>query len=187
MALVPNQSGVIGQPSADHAGPGPRIMAADDLTGEKVVSPKGAKLGEITHIMLDVATGTIAYAVLSFGGVFGVGDKLFAVPWQSLALDVDDKWFVLNLEPEQLKNAPGFDKDHWPSMAAVSEVAPNDEVCESRETACEDAVHPAVITAVNAAAMERTSVSEYLRAAWRWRISIICDVVVLGLPYDTSF
>lgn len=111
-----NRGGIIGT-SAQHEGPGPRIMAADTLRGEKVVNSQGETLGEITHIMLDVRAGTIAYAVLAFGGFLGMGDKLFAVPWHALALDVDDKWFVLNVDKERLGKAPGFDKDHWPAMA----------------------------------------------------------------------
>lgn len=111
-----NRNGIIGHAEAP-AGPGPYIMAADTLSGEKVVNQAGDSLGEITHIMLDVTQGTIAYAVLSFGGVFGLGDRLFAVPWHSLALDVDNKWFVLNVEKERLRDAPGFDKKHWPAMA----------------------------------------------------------------------
>jgi len=87
------------------------------LTGEKVVNEAGDHLGEIKHIMLDIKAGTIAYAVLSFGGFLGIGDKLFAVPWHALALGVANKWFVLNMDKTRLKGAPGFDKDHWPSMA----------------------------------------------------------------------
>jgi sporulation protein YlmC with PRC-barrel domain len=116
MAEQLTQPGIVGTPSSD-GGPGPQIMAADSLTGEKVVNERGEKLGTITHIMLDVTQGTIAYAVLSFGGILGLGDKLFAVPWRALALDVENKWFVLNIETERLRNAPGFDKHHWPSMA----------------------------------------------------------------------
>lgn len=116
MPELPNESGMLGEPSKG-GGPGPRIMAADSLTGEKVVNQKGDTLGHITHIMLDIVAGTIAYAVLSFGGVLGMGDKLFAVPWKSLALDVDNKWFVLNIDAERLRGAPGFDKKHWPAMA----------------------------------------------------------------------
>lgn len=111
-----SRPGIVGTPS-HRDGPGPQIMAADSLTGEKVVNQRGDKLGTITHIMLDVTQGTIAYAVLSFGGIIGVGDKLFAVPWSSLALDVENKWFVLNVDTERLRDAPGFDTHHWPSMA----------------------------------------------------------------------
>lgn len=99
------------------SGPGPEVMAASTLKGEKVVNLHSENLGEIEDIMLDVPSGRIAYAVLSFGGVMGVGDKLFAIPWDMLTLDTNRKCFVLNIDKEQLKNAPGFDKDHWPSMA----------------------------------------------------------------------
>jgi len=111
-----NRNGVIGtrEPSE---GPGPHIMAADTLTGEKVVNEAGDSLGEITHIMLNIGEGTISYAVLSFGGLLGIHDKLFAVPWHALALDIDNKWFVLNVEKDKLRDAPGFDKNHWPTMA----------------------------------------------------------------------
>jgi len=98
-------------------GPGPDVMAASTLEGDTVVNAAGEKLGEITDIMLDVPSGRIAYAVLSFGGFLGLGDKLFAVPWQALTLDADRKRFILDVDRELLKNAPGFDKDSWPSMA----------------------------------------------------------------------
>ena len=101
----------------DNEGPGPRIMAADTLEGDDVVNAQGEDLGEIKEIMIDVPSGRVAYAVLSFGGVLGLGDKLFAIPWQALQLDPENHRFVLDVDKERLKNAPGFDKDHWPSMA----------------------------------------------------------------------
>jgi hypothetical protein len=64
--------------------------------------------------MIDIVTGRVAYAVLSFGGVLGVGDKLFAVPWSSLQLDTEQKCFLLDADKERLKEAPGFDKKNWP-------------------------------------------------------------------------
>lgn len=103
--------------SGNLSGPGPEVMAADTLQGDKVVNLQGEDLGEIEHIMLDVPSGRIAYAVLSFGGVMGIGDKLFAIPWEALTLDADRHCFVLDIDQERLRNAPGFDKDHWPSMA----------------------------------------------------------------------
>ena len=47
----------------------------------------------------------------------GAGDKLFAVPWSALTLDTDNKCFLLQVDKDRLKDAPGFDKDRWPSMA----------------------------------------------------------------------
>jgi sporulation protein YlmC with PRC-barrel domain len=98
-------------------GPGPYVMAADTLEGDDVVNAQGEDLGVIKSIMIDVPSGRVAYAVLSSGGFLGIGDKLFAIPWNALTLDADNKCFVLNIDKERLKNAPGFDKDHWSSMA----------------------------------------------------------------------
>jgi len=98
-------------------GPGPDIMDAATLKGDDVVNSAGDDLGSIEAIMLDVASGRVAYAVLSFGGVLGMGDKLFAIPWSALTLDTREKRFILDVPKERLEAAPGFDKDHWPSMA----------------------------------------------------------------------
>ncbi len=104
----------------DHSGPGPDVMAAETLQGDDVINLQGDKLGSIEDIMLDVRSGRVAYAVLSFGGLLGMGDKLFAIPWGALTLDADRKCFVLDIPKDRLQNAPGFDKDHWPSMADQS-------------------------------------------------------------------
>jgi sporulation protein YlmC with PRC-barrel domain len=100
----------------DTSGPGPEIMAADTLEGDKVVNARGEHLGSLEDIMIDVQRGTVAYAVMSCGGFLGLGDKLFAVPWGALTLDADRHCFVLDVEQKELEGAPGFDKDHWPSM-----------------------------------------------------------------------
>jgi sporulation protein YlmC with PRC-barrel domain len=99
------------------SGPGPKVMAADTLTGDDVYNDADQKLGEITDIMIDVPTGRVAYAVMSVGGVLGIGSKLLAIPWSALRLDTDRKCFRLNATLERVENAPGFDKDHWPEMA----------------------------------------------------------------------
>ena len=98
-------------------GPGPQIMDAKTLTGDTVVNGAGENLGKIEAIMLDVASGRIAYAVLSFGGFLGMGTKLFALPWSALTLDAIEERFVLDASKEKLESAEGFDSDHWPSMA----------------------------------------------------------------------
>lgn len=98
-------------------GPGPELMTAATLDGNDVFNLEGEKLGTIQDIMLDVPQGKIAYAVLSRGGVLGMGDKLFAVPWGALTLDTARKCFVMNVDSQRLKDAEGFDKDKWPKMA----------------------------------------------------------------------
>ena len=100
-----------------NSGPGPDLMGAGTLIGDDVYNQQDEDLGDIKEIMLDVRSGEVAYAVLSFGGVLGMGEKLFAVPWQRLTLDTVNKRFILDVSKETLKNAPGFDKDQWPDMS----------------------------------------------------------------------
>ena len=93
------------------------VLTASTLKGDKVVNHKGEDLGKIEEIMLDLDHGRIAYAVLSFGGFLGMGDKLFAIPWQAFAVDTAQKRLILNAKKELLEKATGFDKDKWPNMA----------------------------------------------------------------------
>lgn len=101
----------------NHSGPGPRLMGADTLIGEDVYNAHDEKLGDIKEFMLNMQSGEVEYAVLSFGGVFTIGEKLFAVPFDALRLDTNNKRFILDVEKDTLENAPGFDKDNWPDMA----------------------------------------------------------------------
>jgi len=103
-------------PDARH-GPGPYLMGADTLVGNDVYNSASEDLGDVKEIMLDMRSGRVSYAVLSFGGFLGMGEKLFAVPWAALKLDTEKKRFVLDVKKEQLEGAPGFDKSHWPDMA----------------------------------------------------------------------
>jgi sporulation protein YlmC with PRC-barrel domain len=108
---------IIGADRRRADGPGPEVMDAATLKGDSVVNSSGEDLGTIEAIMLDVSGGRIAYAVLSFGGFLGMGSKYFAVPWSAFTLDAGEKRFILDVAKDRLENAPGFDKDHWPSMA----------------------------------------------------------------------
>lgn len=101
-------------------GPGPRLMGAETLIGNDVYSRNEKDIGDIKEIMLDTVTGEICYAVLSYGGFLGMGEKLFAVPWEALTLDTENKRFILDIDSSTLESAPGFDKDNWPNMADES-------------------------------------------------------------------
>jgi sporulation protein YlmC with PRC-barrel domain len=111
---------IVGADRRSSDGPGPEVMDAATLNGDSVVNASGEDLGKIEAIMLDVTGGRIAYAVLSFGGFLGMGSKLFAIPWSALTLDAGEQRFILDVAKDRLENAPGFDKDHWPSMADAS-------------------------------------------------------------------
>lgn len=98
-------------------GPGPDLMGAGSLVGNDVYNHKGEDIGSIKEIMLDMRTGQVRYAVLSFGAFLGMGGKLFATPWTALTLDTNNKRFILNVDKDRLAKAPGFDRDCWPDMA----------------------------------------------------------------------
>jgi hypothetical protein len=92
----------------------PRVLSASTLTGDGVKNLQGEDLGHIKDLMIDLPSGRVAYAVLSFGGVLGMGNKLFAVPWGALQLDTEQECFLLDADKSRLKKAPGFDKNNWP-------------------------------------------------------------------------
>jgi len=96
------------------------VLAASTLAGDSVRNAAGEDLGKIDEIMIDIPSGRVAYAVLSFGGFLGMGNKLFAVPWSALKVDEDEKCFVLNVDRRTIEQAPGFDKDNWPDMSDTS-------------------------------------------------------------------
>ncbi len=92
-------------------------LSASTLIGNPVVSRDGEKLGRITELMLDTASGSVRYAVLRSGGILGFGGRLFAVPWGGLKLDSRNRRFVLEVNMARFEVAPGFDKHHWPDIA----------------------------------------------------------------------
>ena len=102
------------------AKPGPTLVSASTLSNDDVYNRQGEKLGSIKDLMMDIQSGRVCYAVLSFGGFLSLGEKLFAVPWSALAVDTENKRLLLDTNEERLKEAPGFDKDNWPNMADSS-------------------------------------------------------------------
>jgi sporulation protein YlmC with PRC-barrel domain len=94
-----------------------RWQRVTDLKGKKVSNAAGENLGQLEEIVVDAGSGRTLYGVLSFGGFLGLGDKLFAIPWQSLQLTDGAKGFTLNVDKDRLKNATGFSEDRWPDLA----------------------------------------------------------------------
>ncbi|MBI1259534.1 MAG: PRC-barrel domain containing protein [Chloroflexi bacterium] len=92
----------------------PLALSTSTLMGDKVLNFQNEEIGKLEEIMIDIHTGRIAYAVISFGGLLGIGNKLFAVPWSALRVDTDRECVVMDADKERLKNAPGFDKNDWP-------------------------------------------------------------------------
>jgi hypothetical protein len=93
-----------------------RTLGATTLVHDRVKNLAGDTIGRIEELMIDVTTGRVAYAVLSFGGFLGIGGKLFALPWSVLTVDEMQRCFIVNVTRESLAKLPGFDKEHWPDL-----------------------------------------------------------------------
>ena len=119
MSMAPIPAGVdpgLLEPAGPERPQNRPIAPARSLQGCRVRNRAGEDLGTVEEIMIDLPTGRIAYAVLSFGGFLGIGNKLFAVPWQALSLQPDQE-FVMDVEKKLLEKAPGFDRESYPNMA----------------------------------------------------------------------
>ena len=92
----------------------PGFLSAGTIKGERIVNAAGDNLGKIEELMIDLQDGRVAYAVLSFGGFLGMGDKLFAIPWQAFSLRPYARAFLFDIPRDVLEKAEGFDKDNWP-------------------------------------------------------------------------
>lgn len=99
---------------ADQSGPD---MRASKLIGMDVQNATGEDIGEVKDLIVDVTGERVHYAVLSYGGALGVGDKLFAYPISTFKRTGDTDKLVLDIDKERLKNAPGFDSNRWPDLA----------------------------------------------------------------------
>jgi sporulation protein YlmC with PRC-barrel domain len=95
----------------------PNVLSSTSICSDQVKNLAGEDLGKIEDLMIDLHSGRIAYAVLSFGGFLKMGTKLFAIPWEALKVDAVNKVFILHVDKSRLENASGFDKDNWPNMA----------------------------------------------------------------------
>ena len=95
----------------------PRVLATSALKGARVGNFAGEDLGKVDDLVVDVATGRLGYVVVSIGGFLGIGDKLFAVPWELFTVRVEDHQFLLDIEKQMLQDAPAFERSKWPDMS----------------------------------------------------------------------
>lgn len=106
-------------PSIRSAKPPPQahLYRSSKIIGTTLRDARGKKIGNIKDLVLDRERGEIAYAVVSFGGVLGVGRKLHAIPWQALEPSDKGRHYILHADRETISQAPGFDMARWPDMA----------------------------------------------------------------------
>lgn len=87
------------------------LINAEKVHGTDVYNMAGEKLGTIEDLVLDKINGCVQYAVLSFGGFLGLGDKHYPLPWSALKYDTRRGGYIVNLSKEQLENAPSIEAD----------------------------------------------------------------------------
>ncbi|MFH2063638.1 MAG: PRC-barrel domain-containing protein [Pseudomonadota bacterium] len=96
------------------------VVPASKIIGETVVNRQSENVGKIHELVIDAGKNRVVYAVLSFGGFMGMGDKLFAMPWEAFEFSATDKKLILNVDKDKLKAAPGFEKDEkWPNFSDI--------------------------------------------------------------------
>jgi len=89
----------------------PSLIAADKVEGTAVYDASGEKIGSIHRLMIDKLSGKVDYAVMSFGGFLGIGDRYHPLPWSMLTYDEGLEGYVVNLNREKLENAPSYAED----------------------------------------------------------------------------
>src|SRR5215207_6584890 len=101
-----------------------RLIASNRVEGTEVYNRAGEHLGEIYNFMVDKFSGQVAYAVMSFGGFLGIGERYHPLPWASLDYDVNQGGYVVDLDRSKLELAPSYgrEEDPWRDPAYASDI-----------------------------------------------------------------
>lgn len=92
----------------DTTNPSGRLIGADQVQGSTVYDTLGEKLGSVEDVMLDKVSGRVAYAVLSFGGFLGIGDRYYPLPWEKLTYDTKLGGYTVDVDRTTLDGAPSY-------------------------------------------------------------------------------
>jgi len=95
-----------------------RLIASNKVEGTAVYNREGEKLGSVYNFMVDKFSGRVEYAVMSFGGLFGVGSDYYPLPWEVLRYDTAAGGYVVNLDKAVLDQAPRYARDREPAFDA---------------------------------------------------------------------
>lgn len=91
------------------------LISSDKVDGTAVCGRNGDKLGSIHHFMVGKRNGRVEYAVLSFGGLFGMGERYHPLPWDVLTYDTDKDGYVIDIDKKQLEGAPSYESGNEPT------------------------------------------------------------------------
>lgn len=91
------------------------LIGADRVDGTAVYNAAGERLGDIHDVMIDKVSGRVAYAIMSFGGFLGIGEKYHPLPWNVLKYSTEQGGYVVNLSKDQLEGGPSYDEGDDPA------------------------------------------------------------------------
>ena len=91
-----------------------RLIASNRVEGTAVYNREGEKLGRIESFMVDKRTGQAEYAVMSFGGLFGLGDNHYPLPWNVLDYQPEQGGYVVDLDKRALQGGPSYKSGQEP-------------------------------------------------------------------------
>ena len=90
------------------------LIASDKVEGTAVFNRDGEKLGTVKNFMVGKRSGQVEYAVLSSGGLFGMGERNYPLPWDRLDYDTGKGGYLVNIDKEALKSGPSFERGQEP-------------------------------------------------------------------------
>ena len=91
------------------------LIASDKVEGTTVYNRDGERLGTISKFMVGKRNGRVEYAVMGFGGLFGMGERDYPLPWDVLTYDTDQGGYVVDLDKDKLEKAPSFERGQDPT------------------------------------------------------------------------
>lgn len=153
------------------------VNKASKLIGMNVKSTQNQNLGKIEDLVIDHESGRVAYAVLSAGGFFGIGDKLIAIPFEALSLQKGAENLVVNMDKQRLEQAPGFTKDNWPDL---------DILQQGRTAGLAQSQDPAQREAVENLQTGRQPTRETVETQWQSQTNVIIDATQIIQATDPT-
>ena len=92
------------------------LIASNKVEGTAVYDRNQERLGTIYNVMIDKVNGQVEYAVLSFGGLFGLGSNYYPLPWEMLDYDTNLGGYVVDIDKEKLQSAPSYSGENQPAF-----------------------------------------------------------------------
>lgn len=95
-----------------------QLIMSSRVTGTAVFNPAGERIGHIEDLSIHKVSGQVIYAVMSFGGFLGIGERFHPTPWSMLEYDVERNGYVVPLDKAALEAAPSLDRAELESLGA---------------------------------------------------------------------